>query len=100
MCSEKTDKKESFISVSKYSALTGKNGINVISALARLSSGEEYYVLVPIGTDVFYWYFDVLDTRIENERKMRREDEAFAGISTDEFECELKEHGLEYVRIK
>ena len=78
----------------------GIKSSGVLNACARLASGDEYSVLVPIGTDVFTWYYDELDTRIEEERAKKREDAAFVGISTDEFEAELKKHGLEFVKIK
>ena len=74
--------------------------LGMMNACARLASGDEYSVLIPLGTDVFTWYYDVLDTRIENERAKKREDSSFVGISTDEFESELKKHGLEFVKIK
>lgn len=62
--------------------------------------GDEYSVLIPLGTDVFMWYYDVLDTRIENERAKKHEDAAFVGISTEECESELRKHGLEFAKIK
>lgn len=78
----------------------GIKSSGVLNACARLASGDEYSVLVPIGTDVFTWYYDELDTRIEKERAKKRENADFSGISTEEFEAKLKEHGLEYVKIK
>ncbi len=78
----------------------GIKGSGVLNACARLASGDEYLVLVPIGTDVFTWYYDELDTRIEDERAKKREDASYVGISADEFEAELKKHGLEFVKIK
>ena len=78
----------------------GNITLGMMNACARLASGDEYSVLVLMGTDVFTWYYDELDTRIEEERAKKREDASFVGISTAEFEAELKKHGLEFVKIK